>query len=817
MNDSSQRTLVKFYQVDSASLSNLPIEAGHLIFVTDTKRLYLDRTNSNRIEIASYSLSQDSQDGHTLIFTNTDGTTSTITIPDNDTLYTAGSGIEIDESHNNEISVSDDILFTLFGEGFDTRVDIGNINITNTLQDSNLNMHVKGNLVQNGTPSPTNQASFTAAKNDYAIIITGKNLFNSDDYYNNSIYVDVNEQKVKFAENNSKNSIYVPIAANTTYTVSHTEGTTFGVASVAGDPSTIDDENPSMNASSAYLNLSGDPITITTGTTDKYLVVWFWDDEVEGQVYEDYFEILDKLLVQAGQDCTGWEKGQGYQVAQINVGSTELYKVGWEYDEFIKTSGKNILSPDTNDWESGGYSYETGEKVENDNRMRTKTFIPVKGGAKYYYTSSVYYDHSFWYGYNKNGQFVDAFGVIRSGNGKYIPDEVAFITVEVDHPYSTYDAATANLCVIREENYYPNFYEPYGSETWYFKQNVKKIVLDGTEENWAIYEDRENTFYLPIADAKRGSISGDAIYAVSDYYPTISMYSTDWNAADYGINARQSASNYYEGAIYIKNKDISTVENLKIWLATHNTTVYYALDTSICLNIQSNENLVNALDTLLYAKAYSTETNVYQIQTNPQNAAMLNLDATFYKNSIHGLVNSVQDEISKINYIPKYEKGIGGGIAELDVSGRVPTSQLPSYVDDVIEYSTRSAFPATGESGKIYIALDTNITYRWSGSTYVMIASDLALGETSSTAYRGDRGAAAYTHAVINKGSQFASGFYKITTNEEGHVTAASNVVKSDITNLGIPGSDTTYAALTETEIDNITNVIITNLDEVSF
>ena len=95
MNDSSQKTLVKFYQVDNASLASLPIEAGHLIFVTDTNRLYLDKTDEDRIEIASYNLTQDQVDGHTLTFTNAEGTTTIITIPDNNTTYTGSDGITL--------------------------------------------------------------------------------------------------------------------------------------------------------------------------------------------------------------------------------------------------------------------------------------------------------------------------------------------------------------------------------------------------------------------------------------------------------------------------------------------------------------------------------------------------------------------------------------------------------------------------------------------------------------------------------------------------------------------------------------------------
>ena len=70
-------------------------------------------------------------------------------------------------------------------------------------------------------------------------------------------------------------------------------------------------------------------------------------------------------------------------------------------------------------------------------------------------------------------------------------------------------------------------------------------------------------------------------------------------------------------------------------------------------------------------------------------------------------------------------KGAANGVAELDASGKVPSSQLPSYVDDVLEYSSQSALPATGETGKIYVTTDTNTTYRWSGSAYVPVSNPL--------------------------------------------------------------------------------------------
>jgi len=77
------------------------------------------------------------------------------------------------------------------------------------------------------------------------------------------------------------------------------------------------------------------------------------------------------------------------------------------------------------------------------------------------------------------------------------------------------------------------------------------------------------------------------------------------------------------------------------------------------------------------------------------------------------------------------EKGIANGYAGLDGTGKVPSAQLPSYVDDVEEYADLASFPATGETGKIYVALDTNKIYRWSGSVYVEISADAGAPVTS--------------------------------------------------------------------------------------
>ena len=147
---------------------------------------------------------------------------------------------------------------------------------------------------------------------------------------------------------------------------------------------------------------------------------------------------------------------------------------------------------------------------------------------------------------------------------------------------------------------------------------------------------------------------------------------------------------------------------------------------------------------------------------------------------------------SEVGAVSTGAVGAANGVASLGEDGKIPSSQLPSFVDDVLEYDTESAFPSSGEAGKIYVDKSTNKTFRWSGTQYVVIGSSLALGTTTGSAFDGANGQAAYTHAVTNKGAAFTSGLYKITTNAEGHVTAATKVSKTDITELGIPAQDTT-------------------------
>lgn len=149
------------------------------------------------------------------------------------------------------------------------------------------------------------------------------------------------------------------------------------------------------------------------------------------------------------------------------------------------------------------------------------------------------------------------------------------------------------------------------------------------------------------------------------------------------------------------------------------------------------------------------------------------------------------ENVTNDSQVKRSEMGAASGVATLDSNGKVLSSQLPSYVDDVIEgYFYNSKFykesehttEITGETGKIYVDLSTNKTYRWGGSAYAVISETLALGETSSTAYRGDRGKTAYTHSQTTSGNPHNVTKSDVGLGNVGNFKAVSTVASQDLT-----------------------------------
>lgn len=139
-------------------------------------------------------------------------------------------------------------------------------------------------------------------------------------------------------------------------------------------------------------------------------------------------------------------------------------------------------------------------------------------------------------------------------------------------------------------------------------------------------------------------------------------------------------------------------------------------------------------------KIYGTLVNATTDPKIAKTSQVFDEELNKYQSEINAQLGTSDDSLRKELTAFKNTKGKANGLASLDDSGKVPSTQLPSYVDDVLEFDQLDQLPKPGESGKIYVVTSTNLQYRWSGTNYVEISKSLALGETSSTAYPGDKG-----------------------------------------------------------------------------
>lgn len=92
---------------------------------------------------------------------------------------------------------------------------------------------------------------------------------------------------------------------------------------------------------------------------------------------------------------------------------------------------------------------------------------------------------------------------------------------------------------------------------------------------------------------------------------------------------------------------------------------------------------------------------------------------------VTGLTAALAAKQASLGFTPEdaAQKGAANGYAPLGADTKVPAIYLPSFVDDVLEFANLAALPVTGETGKIYVTLDTNKQYRWGGSSYTEISA----------------------------------------------------------------------------------------------
>lgn len=260
----------------------------------------------------------------------------------------------------------------------------------------------------------------------------------------------------------------------------------------------------------------------------------------------------------------------------------------------------------------------------------------------------------------------------------------------------------------------------------------------------------QNFVVQPVATFPQNPKEGQLIYNTSD--KNLYKYNgTSWINVELpyilpiasenvlgGIKVGNALEIDEDGKLHVVESEIEA--GSVAWTNVSNKPAGLVIDSSY---VHTDNNYTSTEKNKLAGIANGAEVNV-QSDWNETN----NSSDAFIKNK-----PSIPTKAEDVGAIPVTDKGFANGVAELDENGLVPSNQLPSYVDDVLEFANKSSFPQTGESGKIYVAQDTNLTYRWTGTTYVEISKSLALGETSSTAFRGDRGKIAYDHSQLRTGN----------------------------------------------------------------
>lgn len=201
-----------------------------------------------------------------------------------------------------------------------------------------------------------------------------------------------------------------------------------------------------------------------------------------------------------------------------------------------------------------------------------------------------------------------------------------------------------------------------------------------------------------------------------------------------------SSNEYFKGSSLV-NAIVAGDAAIKIEFDTVNSSIM-SVSTNLLTEISKVDGKVSSLTTQVSNIDTTVGTLQSDVTTAKSDIAQTKTDLSVVSGKVDQLVDGGESAASvsvKLNdFIAT--KGQAEGLATLNEAGKIPESQLPSYVDDVVEAANQAALPTTGESGKIYVTTDTNLTYRWSGTGYVEISPSIALGETASTAYAGDKG-----------------------------------------------------------------------------
>lgn len=458
------------------------------------------------------------------------------------------------------------------------KVSEKNTNFTlNSTKEGKMKIELKGNISQEGTPTPKAPQDIHVVSGDNEIIVkgNGKNLFNKDFHIINGSFIN-SSGGIASDSTLSYQDYFIEVEQNTNYTISSSVSTIYRIAKYDSSKNLIN-RPYNENASTSY--------TINTGNA-KYI-------KMAGTLTT----ALNSLQIEKSSTATTYEAyiGESYT---ISLGNTELCKIGDYQDVIKRSSGKNLFDK-TSNIVLDKYIGKDGTIQNEALNWYQEDYIEVKPSTNYIMSSNSNQTMRIAL-YDENKVFISR--VYSTGS---IQTATTATTKYIR--LSGYNNINNNIILNEGSTVLP--YEPYGTG-WYVEKQIGKFVLDGTNNSFAIRGDTDTSGKYRFSTQIYNGVICNTTNGEMAYSNKMSL---DVLAGTYSYISGKNSFTITQTEIVSLIDDISemTLTNANDWLKNNNIEVYYPLSTPT-YEVITNTDLINQLEALKGAKSYATQTNISQ-------------------------------------------------------------------------------------------------------------------------------------------------------------------------------------------------------------
>lgn len=493
------------------------------------------------------------------------------------------------------------------------------LSFTNTLE-APMNIDLKGNTEQDGTPTPSSPIPVNNVSGDNDVIVCGKNLFDKDNA--NIIEGFINGQTKQITSYNITRSAYIPCQPNTTYTITKTKGIRF----IVGTTQSVAFNSYCTNIQSGN-DGAATHLTITSGANDKYIIVFYYKSDVDTLTEQ---EIRNSIMIEQGNQATTYEAYNG-TTYNIDLPVENLYhnpdsatSNGITYTQ--NADGTiNLSGTATAQTAFSIYASLADSKIKNGETYAFSTSEQLPTGVDIRFEA-----------YNENTWLRHVLSSVVDKSNQVVVNS-ANTTNATRLRYSVVIANgtqvnISNVGIQIEEGSKANSYTPYGTtpielnkigtyqdyfykenNTWYLHKETGKVVLDGTEE-WNLLQTQTNTLRFSDNNILTNGLATDNIKIIDDMFE---VSTTTYDNGDYE-HIRSASTDYPNAIVLLINKSrLSTYDRagLNSWLNTHNVNIYYQLQTPTNTEI-TYQPLINQLESINNAMSKKGTTNVNQVNND---------------------------------------------------------------------------------------------------------------------------------------------------------------------------------------------------------